>query len=181
MKNNQEFSGGGGILGNKIAFTLIELLVVVLIIGILAAIAVPQYQKAVLRSRAAEALTNLKALANAQAVYMLANTDPTFKFGDLDVNMNSSCTGNPCTAGRWTYYINGSTLVIHAYYGSSIDDTTLTISYRFQKNTTTPDWEVGEFACLPRGNSQWIALCKSLAGPGAKTASFVNGTGYIWQ
>lgn len=57
----------------KKAFTLIELLVVVLIIGILAAVAVPQYQKAVEKAHMTEAIINLRAIANANQVYYLAN------------------------------------------------------------------------------------------------------------
>lgn len=54
-------------------FTLIELLVVVLIIGILAAIALPQYQKAVLKSRLTQGMVMVRSLRDAQKVYKLAN------------------------------------------------------------------------------------------------------------
>lgn len=58
---------------NNKAFTLIELLVVVLIIGILSAVALPQYQKAVEKSRMAEAVILVRAIANANQVYYMAN------------------------------------------------------------------------------------------------------------
>ncbi len=54
-------------------FTLIELLVVVLIIGILAAIALPQYQKAVEKARAAEAVTRISQLEKAIDLWKLTN------------------------------------------------------------------------------------------------------------
>lgn len=54
-------------------FTLIELLVVVLIIGILSVVALPQYQKAVEKSRAVQALVTGKHIIKMQELYYLAN------------------------------------------------------------------------------------------------------------
>lgn len=64
-------------------FTLIELLVVVLIIGILASVAVPQYTKAVEKSRAAGVIQKVKSLQNAVDMYLLANDWPTVQFTNL--------------------------------------------------------------------------------------------------
>ena len=62
-------------------FTLIELLVVVLIIGILSSVALPQYQKAVLKSRTAEAWGNLK---------------------NINMAVNAYCLENPSGSGTWS-------------------------------------------------------------------------------
>ena len=74
---------------NTKGFTLIELLVVVLIIGILAAIALPQYFKAVERSRAAEALSMFTAIAGAQQRYALVHGSYANNFQDLDIEFRN--------------------------------------------------------------------------------------------
>ena len=79
-------------MNKKNAFTLIELLVVVLIIGILAAIALPQYEKAVARSQVVGYLPFAKAIGNAQEVYYLANGKYALDVSELDVNQDGSCT-----------------------------------------------------------------------------------------
>ena len=77
----------------KKGFTLIELLVVVLIIGILAAIALPQYTTAVQKSRAAEALSMLGSIRYAAERYRLQTSNwptTTEGFSVLDIEVPTS-------------------------------------------------------------------------------------------
>ena len=71
----------------KKAFTLIELLVVVLIIGILAAVAVPQYTQAVEKSRFSKYRTLASALATSVEAFYLANGTWPTSFEELSINL----------------------------------------------------------------------------------------------
>lgn len=77
-------------------FTLIELLVVVLIIGILAAVALPQYEIVVWKSRFASYMPIVKHLKDAQEAFYLANGRYAANLEELGVDMPA---GTPVTRG----------------------------------------------------------------------------------
>ncbi len=81
VKINKKFAKG---------FTLLELLVVVIIIGILAGIALPQYRRAVGKAELAQVISATKAVQNAQDRFYLINNQYATSFDMLDINLPSN-------------------------------------------------------------------------------------------
>jgi len=95
-------------------FTLLELLVVVIIIGILAAIALPQYRKAVGKAELTQVISATKAIQNAQERFYLANGSYTTSLNKLDVSLPNNNTVCDINENYSTCY-NKNYLFVHYY------------------------------------------------------------------
>ena len=149
---------------NKQAFTLIELLVVVLIIGILAAVAVPQYQVAVGKARVMRVLPLMRSILNAQDAYYLANGTYTDDAADLDVEFayTSSETvtegSEAAVSGGWRPY---------TIYGGVNDG-----NLRLYQNRRSVVWYTDDvdldidgddiFCYSPTDSEIWEKVCKTM-------------------
>ena len=139
------------------AFTLIELLVVVLIIGILAAVAVPQYQVTVEKARMTDSLVLLQKLKDAQERYYLANNKYATDLEELDITMPGILSSNNISLP------NGLVLKLshtdnYAYIENKKRTNALIMYYTYSPNH-------GQRRCSAKqGNSVANQVCKSLGG-----------------
>ena len=119
-------------------FTLLEVLMVVIIIGVLATLAIPQYTKTVEKARASEAFSNAGTLRKAEWIFYNEQNPQTFTtaVGSLDIeNPNSSANRNfNYTVGG----VTGTTFTVTSARRSGINSgETITIN---QAGTTSGTW-----------------------------------------
>lgn len=162
-------------------FTLIELLVVVLIIGILAAVAVPQYQLSVWKSRLATIKPIVRSLANAEEIYYLANGEYTTNADDLDITVpaGGECNGNICQYewGFCFFHVHASKIECKLYNNGSTF-----LSYEINlKQHSSPDI----ITCFSHGsmdeNSLQARVCKADTGQNSPSSSDSSAPWIGWR
>lgn len=162
---------------NKQAFTLIELLVVVLIIGILAAVAVPQYRTAVLKSKLAAHIPNVQTIVKAAEVYYLANgayppdtTDP-LDIGDINCTKFQKNNSGQILCNSAVYDLNSGPSHIASSGTERVSVRVYPVAY-VQYLQHSPN-RAGERYCLAyygaANDSRGVAVCKSMGGMDPQT------------
>ena len=142
-------------------FTLIELLVVVLIIGILAAVALPQYNKAVEKSRAAQAFVTLQAAAQAADAYYLEHNELPTSLTQLEIEFPN--------LKDWTSSIYADEIVVCRY----VDEVACFEYLMTSKKLVCASYGLGEKIC-ENFSSQKIDCSEADAGDGLESCYALN-------
>ena len=145
-------------------FTLIELLVVVLIIGILAAVALPQYQKAAVKSRVAQVLSFIKTIKNAEEVYYLANGTYTDDIENLSVEGD--------LPHGWTFELVSQTRTVYAVIYENGQEV-FNIASSFDHRQDHSEW-AGTTYCYAKKGTKYEPVCKSMGTPLTTDGSYIR-------
>ena len=143
--------------GENAGFTLIELLVVVLIIGILAAIALPKYEQSVAKTRYMSLLPLVRSISDAENVYYMANGTYTTDFSQLDIDVPVG--GNIVSQNRVNYNNFYCLLGDYEGYGYSVYcNSTIEGMPHLEKY-----FDRSYFVCWARSDKQ-TGICRAVSG-----------------